>query len=263
MNANNIFLDPSHREVVQRIRDAHGAVFALADKISDLLHRMLFAAKTLKHDEQQLLLSCLLPRALTAFQGAAILAENGLPSEARVVLRTLMEVTFRTVAIAKDESVARTYRLQDEVQRGKCLRKFQSLGEAIRGSVGPTYAQLREEIEADISARKIENPTTLWYADRAGMTDYYNSVYAVLSATVHVNVRELESSLVLDSEGNLSGLQYGPSDTELDHTLLTAFEAVLMCASAVFSVIDTELNSEFETLCKEYKTLEHELLPRT
>lgn len=63
--------------------------------------------------------------------------------------------------------------------------------------------------------------------------------------------------------GNLSGLQYGPSDTELDHTLLTAFEAVLMCASAVFSVIDTELNSELKTLYKEYKSLGHELLSGT
>lgn len=60
-------------------------------------------------DARELVLVSLLQRALTAFQAGAIVAEHGMPSETQILLRALLEIMFKVVAISKDPDVAALY----------------------------------------------------------------------------------------------------------------------------------------------------------
>jgi len=80
------FLAPEHEEIVAHIQEAHRPLFDFVHRLTVLAHEVLIDAKVNRSDLQQLLLASLQQKALTAFQAIVLLAERGLPSEARIVL---------------------------------------------------------------------------------------------------------------------------------------------------------------------------------
>lgn len=253
-----MFLAPEFEKVVAQIRLAHAKSFDFAWRLNELAHEALFGAKVVHGDLQQLLLATLEHRALTSYQSVVLLAERGLPSEAQVVLRTLLEVTFRIVAIAKDKDVGPAYVLEDELHRRKFINKYKLLGEEIRTEVSEAVLNdLQAAIKQKIKAHDIKELKTQWFAQRAGLESFYNSAYAVLSESVHVNSRSLQSALNLDENDNLVGLSYGPDDRDLDDHIYTAAEALLLSLRAIHSVIDTDYASQIEQLQEELKNEHH------
>lgn len=250
------FLDPELGRIVAHVQEAHKVHFDFVHRLSELAHEALFDAKVTKTDLQQLLLASLQHKALTSFQAVVLLGERGLPSETRVVLRTLLEVTFRIVAIAKDKNVGRAYVLEDELHRKKFINKYKMLSDEIRNKVTEeVLSDLKSTIEQNIKDKDIKELKTQWFAQRADMMDFYNTAYAVLSDSVHVNVRNLESALQLDESGDIVRLNYGPNDEDLDTHLLTASEALLISLHAVYSVIDTEFDKQLNRFYEELKAL--------
>ena len=255
--SNRMFLDPALDGVVNHVRRAHAGYFDFAVRLNELAHRAMFDAKVNRQDLQQLLVATLQHRALTSYQATILLAERGLPSETRVVLRTLLEVTFRIVAISKDKEVGRVYVLEDEIHRRKFINKYKMLGEDIRSKASEALlSDLQSTLAQRIKDQDIKELKTFWFARRADMLDFYNTAYAVLSESVHVNVRNLESALHLDEERNIVKLNYGPNDEDFDTHLSTAAEALLIALHAVYSVIDTEFAPQLGQMHKELKSLD-------
>lgn len=217
---------------------------------------MLFGASVNANDLQQLLLATLLHRALTSYQASVILAQRGLPQEAQVMLRTLLEVTFKIVAIAKDSAVGRAFVQEDELHRRKFLNKFKLLNPLLQD---PATLSVLESLQSAIAQRikdaDVKELKTQWFAKKAGLSDFYNSAYAVLSDSVHANVRTLERALNVDDSGNLLSLNYGFSDNDFDIHLLTAAEALIFCLRAVFSVIDVPTAEEIHAIHEEFNSL--------
>lgn len=252
--SNRMFLSSELEKVVARIQLAHAKSFDFAWRLNELAHQALFGTKADPQHLQQLLLVTLEHRALTSYQGVVLLAERGLPSEAQVVLRTLLEVTFRIVAIAKNEDVGRAYVLEDQLHRRKFINKYKLLDEELRTEVSEAVLNdLKAAIDQKINDQEIKELKIQWFAKRAGLESFYNSAYAVLSESVHVNSRSLQSALSLDDDDNLVALDYGPNDRDLDDHIYTAAEALFLSLRAVYSVIDTDYASQIEQLHEELK----------
>lgn len=254
--SNNGFLGPEISGIVQHVRAAHAEIFSFCDRLNELAHRSLFSAKVDRHNIRELVLSTLIHKAMTAYQAVVIVAERGLPSEARVLLRTLLEVTFRAGAIAKNPDAARQYVSEDVVRRSKLIRRFKRLSPDLQGSANAAELdQVLEVLTARIRAERITERSTLWYAEQAGMEDFYRSAYSLLSEAVHVSIGQLESSLHLDEKGDLLGLTYGPSDEEIDVNLLTGAEALLFALRATYSVVDVQTSDEIHRMHDEFNDL--------
>jgi Family of unknown function (DUF5677) len=254
--SNHMFLDPALDSIVAHVRKTHSKHFDFAFRLNELAHLALFGAKIVRQDLQQILLATLQHRAMTAYQGVVLLSERGLPCEARVLLRTLLEVTFRIVAIAKDKNVARAYALQDKIHRKKAVNKYKLLTKDFRDEAAEAELNdLQSAVAQSIKDQDIKELKTVWFAQRADMMDFYNSAYAVLSDSVHVNVSSLESALHLDEDNNIDKFEYGPNDEDYDTHIVTAAEALLIALHAVYSIIDTKFVEQLSSAREELKLL--------
>lgn len=254
--SNDGFLSPELEAVVQQIRATHGQIFDFVARLNELAHRSLFSAKVNRDDRRQVLLLTLTQKSMTEYQSVIILSERGLPGEARALLRVLLEVTFRIVAMAKKAELAEAYVAEDQVRRRKLINKFKMLSESLqtngnREELERVLAEVSERIQED----EIRENTTQSYAKHAGLEDFYNSAYSILSDAVHVNVRELEEALTLDEAGKLIGFTYGPSDSDLTVNLLTAAEALILCLRAAYSVVDVGTAEEIHSIHYEFNEL--------
>lgn len=253
--SNLIFLDRSFEKVVAQIHQAHTKQFAFAWLLNELAHKALFDAKINRQDPQHLLLATLEHRALTSYQSVVLLVERGLPHEARAVLRTLLEVTFRTVAIANNKDIGLAYILEDERHRIKLINKYKMLSKEVRTQASKAMLnELKSTIETKIKDQGIKKLKTQWFAQRAGLEDLYHSAYSVLSEAVHVNSKSLESALNLDDDETLVSLNYFPSDNYLDKHIYTAAEALLLSLRAVHLIIETKFAKDNDQLHKEFKS---------
>lgn len=257
-----VFLSPAMVEVIMQIRAAHARAFDLAEKLNELAYREMCGTGMSSNNAQHLLIACLLHRALTTFQGVVILCERGLVSEATALLRTLLEVMFRLVAIAKDAEVGLAYISEDELYRKKFIHKLNLLSKPVKLSIGnPTFDILLATIQQNIDDNGIDKLSTEWFAKRANLEDFYHSAYSALSNTVHVNVRDLESALEINKDGDLTGVNYGPCDDGLDNLLLTAIESLIFCLQGAFSVLPVTSKVVLNSIHAEFTTLHDQMFP--
>lgn len=235
-----VFLSPNISEEIARIRTLHSSVFDLCERLNELTHDILFSLSIDTEDVQQSLVVCLFQRAASLFQGAVIMTERGMHAETIILLRSLLEVVFRIAAISKNRDIAKAYALEDEAHRRKWINKFNLLSDEMKEAVGnPEHDELLEEIKQNIKDKNIKELSTQWFAEQAGLADTYHSVYSVLSRTVHVNVRDLESLLVLDDKNEIVDFNYGPNNEEVDNHLLAAVEYMIIALRSVITVFKT------------------------
>ena len=118
---NAMFFSDDLAQYVHLVNVEHNDMLDFARRINEAAHEALFSAKVVRTDLQHVLLVSLLQRAMTAFQSTILLWERGLPQDGQVVLLTLLEVTFKTVAIARHSEVATKYVQEDETLRKKFI----------------------------------------------------------------------------------------------------------------------------------------------
>jgi hypothetical protein len=261
--SDKMFLGAEMPAVIAQIRAAYPKHFALADRLNEFANRQLFTITIRKNQERDIrrniVLAALLRRLLTAFQGTILVAERGMDSEVKLLVRKVLEVTFRVVAIARDEEAARLYILSDERARIKSLNKYQRLSESAKTpEAEPPEASLealRVEVERRIKEENIAKVFTDYFAERANLSDTYNGAYAVLSTSVHANVRDLDSLIDSEDAGETVHLKYQPETDELSVLLHTACVGVLKSLEAALTVLGTEDPSPMASLCTELRGL--------
>jgi hypothetical protein len=254
------FLDPKFEGLFGHLRGELASCIDFGHRLTQLGHDLLFEAAFDEDDPQQLLIVCLLQRALTSLQGILILSQRGLRAESIVIARTLLEIMFRIVAIAKDADVALDYIKQDERYRLKILNKFSKLSaSAIAGVDLPKLEELRAKVKRELHEREVSERTVEWFAEKAGLLDFYVSVYAVFSSTAHVNVRDLEQEFAVDANGRLLGFRYLPRFESLPSVVLAAFEAFILCVRAMSSILTTSRTADIDRIHDEFKVLVEEI----
>ena len=225
-------------EIVAETRRRHRHAVELAESLNIFANSFIFATEVKKSQRQQVLISSMLPRLLTAFQACIITGERGLSSEATLLTRKVLEVTFRIVAISRSDDVATKYIQSDELNRRKLLDKLKSL-RTVQHS--PEEAERIDELHADatstVKAEDIKELSIRWYASKAGMLDFYNTAYAYFSQSAHTTVRDLETLIDRDQAGEVEALRYGPDPDGLSDLLCSAIEFVLISLEAAFMVL--------------------------
>lgn len=239
----NGFLDPDIARWIHRHRHEHERLFLICDAINRLAQTHLYKLNIHNENVQEVIVALLFVRSLSAYQTSILLIERGLIAEARIILRNLIEILFKLRAAGKDPEIARVYVYEDEVSRKKFINKFKLLSEDIKGAQGnPKLGELLEAISKNIGDRDIKERQTQWYAQRAGLEDFYNSVYSLFSSSVHANVRDLQELVVADDSGRIKEILYGPAEVvDLDKLLATAADTQAMIVEDVSKVFGLKL----------------------
>jgi Family of unknown function (DUF5677) len=234
-----MFLGSEVSAYVEHVNQTHRTCLSFAKRLNEVAHRSLLNTRLNRTNLQQVLLLALVQRGLKAFQASILLFERGLPEEGQVALRTLLEITFKTVAVAKDKEVAIAFAVEDHAHRRKFINKYALLSTKVQDpQVIQEMAAMLIDCKADIGKSGAKELGTYWFAEKANLLDFYNTAYAALSSTAHANVRTLETALDLNQNGEIRGLTYGFSDEGITDNVYTACESLLFTLHAGFSMGD-------------------------
>ena len=254
LQTDKMFLSEEMSSLIPQIRATYPRHFEFAERLNEEANRLLFTATVNKSDRQSVLLAALLPRLLTAFQATVIVAERGMLSEVRLLVRKVLDVTFRIVAIASDDEAALLYILSNEPRRLKSFNKLRMLSESARppDALRPEVEAIGKEVKRRIEEEDIKAPKTEWFAQRAGLHDHYNREYSVLSESVHANASDADSVLETNDAGEITRLRYEVETEEVDKLLLIACDMVLKSLEAAFKVLSplAALRAEFNEQLK-------------
>lgn len=250
----NGFLDEDIETWVGKHRNDHKELFNICIEVNRITQTHLYKLDIHSKDVQELLIGLLLIKALSAFQGSILLIERGMLTEAKILLRTLLEVLFRIGAISKNREIAKAYVLEDERHRKKFLNKFKLLSDSIKEAHGnPELDDLLSTLNQNIHEKDIKELQTQWFANKAGLDDYYHSAYSLFSLSVHANVRDLEELVVADTEGNIKEILSGPDVTGIPPLLLTAGEALILITYDISKYFKLGLEKQLEKLHERLK----------
>jgi hypothetical protein len=218
----------------------------LSIAVNRLAHKMVFALDIGTEELRDLLLSTLLARQLSTFQGFVLLSRKGMIFQAEMLVRALAESMFLVGAICKKPDFAEQWILGDEVSRKKALFRLNEDRRRRGESPDETAVALIAELEKRIRDEGITKPTTEQIAKAAGLESYYDTLYGFFSMAVHSSSRSLDKALQKDGNGNLTHVEYGPEvdgfDMHFDYAI-SMMLYVLHDVAAHFKVDVTEIEA--------------------
>lgn len=181
--------------------------------VNRLAHKIVFDLDVGSHELRDLLLSTLLARQLSTFQGFVLLSRMGMIFQAQMLVRALAEAMFLVGAICRKPDFASQWILGDEVSRKKALVRLSDDRRRRGESPDETAVALIAELDKRIRDEGITKPSTEQIARLAGLESYYDTLYGFFSMAVHSSSRSLDKALQKDRDGKLTHVEYGP---ELD-----------------------------------------------
>lgn len=182
----------------------------LSSAVNRLAHKIVFTLDIGSAELRDLLLSTLLARQLSTFQGFVLVSRKGMIFQAEMLVRALAESMFLVGAICKKPDFAKQWILGDEVSRKKALVRLNEDRRRRGESLDETAVALIAELEKRIRDEGITKPSTEQIAKLAELESYYDTLYGFFSMAVHSSSRSLDKALQKDHDGKLTHVVYGP-----------------------------------------------------
>jgi hypothetical protein len=231
------FLDPNLTKWIMECKQRYSDWFSLAVRVNEIAMDVLHKLEAHNRLVHEMLLASLYLRTLHNYQGMILMAERGMISQGRILVRAMLDSMFPLVAIAKDHSFAPIYARNHQLQLVKYVEKVQKLTSTRIPELELPEAQSRiTELRNEIKKFGIKEIKTEELADKAGLKDWYLTAYAQLSGTVHSRAGDLEEYLVLTSEQEIKELDWGPRVKGLELKLATAMDAMLLSIEHVQAI---------------------------
>ena len=233
------FLSQDIKDFVNQNHTKYKETFDLISEINRYSQSLKFKIKAHENVYQELVLAVLFIRALQIFQSIIILAEKGIDSATRILIRALMEVMFTLVACAKSKEVAKKYILNDKIDSLKTIRRVkQYKGDPLLPNIKKMLTH-EQSLSDEIKNEKIVPISIEEMSKLAGLHSHYLTVYDVLSRTAHVKIKDIEQNLNF-SENKFN---WGPKDVQMEYLLLTVVGFIVIISDNINDFFKIE-NSE-------------------
>jgi len=240
------FLSPTMERYRVSLKDvaAYKAWFSFAEELNRLGLDMLRDRDVRRHDNQRLTVAILFVRAHKSFQASLLLAERGLISDARVVLRSAVEGVIAINALANDATfldklIEAHYYNQRKMARGV-------LNDPIyRAYYSPQQIAEMEATVQDVDTREKAIAPRIFcdpnWADVAvkHCKDLYQTLYRLFSSDgTHTTINAIHRHVGYDANQQITELKIGPDLSDLVETLKSACLMFLWAANPVARVFD-------------------------
>jgi len=254
------FLSQEIEKWIKHIREQFCEYFALCDKLNAFGQTIMLGVKVHSGYAYEVLLGCLLERTMGHFQSVVLLSERGMVSQAKAMLRCLIEAMFVVVAVSRDKTYSYALVRNHIFNRKKAIKACKRNAEAdvalFNDEQITNLEETENKIQSEINKSSVKQITVRDIAEKAGLIKYYDSAYLMLSGVIHVDMKELENIMERDKGGKLSGMLWGPSSSEINIILLDACDAIFRVLDGIFNVFNIEEKTKKHWLEK-FKELEH------
>lgn len=229
-------------------------------KINVFCQKTLFEIKVDSSKLHHWCLAVLFLRALSTFQAVFLLVIRGLTAEAKILLRTSMEIQYITIAIEKNNLIARDYLGQEAVEMQKILKKAKEYPHAIEGIFN--INEVEEKIkfyEDEKSKYRIKPKSIKQFAESAGLIESYDTYYKFLCLTSHTNMADAREHLVFNEKGEATTFNWGPQKNQMIEVLLASIETILKTTESLSKSFCLHKENEYELLNNEFKEVHNSL----
>jgi hypothetical protein len=223
------FLSPTMERYRASLKNAatYKAWFDFAEELNRLGLDMLRDRDVPRNDNQHLTIAILFIRAHKSFQSSLLLAERGLISDARVVLRSAVEGAIALNALANDATFLDTLIEAHYYNQRKTARIVLDDPVYKAHYSAEQVAQMEatvQDVDAreKVAPRKFRDPN---WADVAQKhcKDLYRTLYRLLSSDgTHTTINAIHRHVSYDENQRISELKIGPDTSSLVETLKAA-----------------------------------------
>ncbi len=228
--------------------------FILCEEFNRYCVQLSQTLKILKNNRQEPFSIALFFRLLSLFEGCLILAQRCMVNETKVLLRTLMENLFILQAIFKDEDMAERYYEYHFFEKLQNLRLIKRYGQASLYQ-GLDLDKRIQELDDIVKEKGIKKLTVAFWADKAGLNEFYATAYPVLSWTAHSNVIDIAQYISGKSDEEIEEVSWQPQLEGIDRLLLTAMECVVIGVRSVNELFGLGVAEEIEKFSQKYHEL--------
>lgn len=251
-NQLDTFLGIEIADAINKIDEGNTAYFKLLDELGQLTKRIVGDIRIESEDGLQVISSCLIIKAMNTMEAVVRLSRVCLISEAKALLRVLIEVVIIIRNLEEDPEYLNRYIKAHNVDRknrlGIILDNPEYFMDLVNADDLPHYRQLKAEIEHEVRTNDIKERKSWQWANKVGLKELYDIAYRLFCADVHVGVQILENYLICDEEGNLSKLNIRPFDeVEIRAILHQAFDLFSMAFKSYLTIMKIE-STEFDEL---------------
>lgn len=245
------FLSDAVHDLIPGYRADSKNWFSLAGDLSEVLQAIAADCTELCHGapfERDSMATFLMLRGAQTYQGAIILAERGMVTEARILVRSLLEDTF-CVAGLHDNPDDTLKMIRDDHDASRKGKAKVILANGIAG----TDVRKLNDLVTEIQGVSYFSPEK---AAKLGPLQKQYLLYKQISDdAAHPSANSLKRHMSVHSQGWM--YQWGPSSqADVDETLSTAILCAMPLGIAVTQMLAlTALNSKLGDLADRYKAL--------
>lgn len=234
----------------------YGEWFDLYHEINSFAQKAKFELVIHNMDGQEVICSCLYLRILDGFQSCLILARYGLVLEAEVLARSILEGLFIMRACINDEGFLREYLKSDELRRLSIMKASRKYSEWVFQATREiaTEENIRE-LEEKRKNKEIKEVNKREASKKAGLEYLYDSIYQLLSDSVHCTARSLEDFVGTDKAGRIKRISMLPLDIKLDMVFIAAGQVMFLAMESIFKLFDLEKQKELQPLGLRFQKL--------
>lgn len=249
------FLSTEMAESSEECQKRYAEWFVLCEEVNRYCMEQLTKLQVNYNNKQKYLTVALFIKFLGLFQGTIILMKKCMANETKILLRSLMETLFIFKAITKHEDLAEEYYKNHYLEKLKALRRIQSSSMAEEIGEGSQHIKRIKELENIVKQNKIKHTAIEEWARRAGMQDYYDTVYPYFSWTAHSSVIDIGQYLEGDTDDIVEHILWQPNIEEIEQLLLAAIESLVIALGTLNGLYSLGIEKNISAYDQRYKDL--------
>jgi len=198
--------------------------------------------------------AALFARTLASTQASVLLLEVGLVPQALTLLRAAMETHFALAAIAKEPGVV------DKLRDGHAAEQKRAANN-VKQWQSPELKQIADEASASDRLQPFIASTatalsTFDLAQKAGLEDWYRTVYMVFSWSAHGAAVDIDRHVVVGEDGDVAEFRSEPEVEGQELSWLCAIEILLKATTALAAVFPNVDQGPLEQQYADLRTLD-------
>lgn len=192
-------------------------VISYSESFKNELH---VEAQETPEEKQKIIAIVVFVRLLEVVQSGFILACHGVNEELKSLFRIFLDSYFVLANCCESPDFIPTYFLSDEPARLKLMNSTAKHNSELFKQINQ-YAtkEIRSELDERVKDEKIEAFNSFLYAKNVNCDEIYDSLYRLMSASVHTSPRCLDHYITVDSEGIILTVNHMPDPEAINRSI--------------------------------------------
>jgi Family of unknown function (DUF5677) len=249
----NGFLGSDLPNIEQTVPGASRALFQVLFDLCTLAEQLksdlVIEGQESAEEKQKVIAAIFFIRLVEIVQSVVILAAHGVREELNSMFRIFLDAYFVFANCCTSADFIPTYFRTDLPARLKLLNSVAKHQTALFALVNEyATAEIKGELESEIKAEKIDAFNSKAFADNINCDEIYDSMYRIMSASVHTTPRCLGHYVEEDAEGNIITVRHGSDPIVTDQRVYDVAWFFILALRGVVELFSMQRSAELDSL---------------